>query len=584
MLGRHGTRLSVGFGAVVTLLLVVSVRLVQLQGIGGDHYAAAAAGERLRTVQLHGARGTVVDRNGVVMAYTADAKDVVADPSQINCTPPAKQPCQKSDRAAYVRTLAALLGMAPAAVDTKLAGPGQYALVASAIAPSVADQVDALKATGIYIQPTTQRLYPGGTTGGNVVGLVNYQDTGVAGIEQQYDPVLRGKDGTYTYELTSTGSVNPAGISRRIPAVDGGTVHLTLSQDLQYWAQRKLAAAVRHAGARSGQVVVLDVKTANVLAMASTSTFDPQDPSTIDAKQSQNAPIQQVFEPGSVNKIVTFSAALDHKLITPTSVLKVPDQIYMGGVVVHDAWWHPVQKFTATGVLAESSNVGTLKIAQKVGKTTFDNYLKAYGLGTQTGIELPGESRGLLPPMSKWSDSTFANLPIGQGVAMTALQMASMYQTVANGGVRIAPRIVSSVTNPDATVTATVQPAGVRVISPATAKTLTTMLESVTMEGGTGVKAAVPGYLYAGKTGTAQQPDHKTGRYSADKYWDTFAGFIPADAPKFVVAIMVDQPGNGKHAGDVTAPLGHDLAAYELQHERIPPTGANGKLVPLTLP
>jgi cell division protein FtsI (penicillin-binding protein 3) len=261
----------------------------------------------------------------------------------------------------------------------------------------------------------------------------------------------------------------------------------------------------------------------------------------------------------------------------------VPDSIEAGGVTIHDAWWHPVQKFTATGILAESSNVGTLMIAQKVGQQTFADYLKKFGLGSKTGIELPGESGGLLPDISTWSNSTFTNLPIGQGVAMTSLQLASMYQTIANNGVRIPPRIVGSVTNSDGSVTSTVQPAGIQVVSVKTAQTVRTMLESVMLDRGTGVKAAVPGYRIAGKTGTAQQPDPKTGRYSESVYWDTFAGLAPADNPQFVVSIMIDNPAHGQHGGDVAAPLFKKIATYELSAGRVPPSGSQSVLVPLTL-
>jgi cell division protein FtsI (penicillin-binding protein 3) len=235
-------------------------------------------------------------------------------------------------------------------------------------------------------------------------------------------------------------------------------------------------------------------------------------------------------------------------------------------------------------VLAESSNVGTLEIAKKVGPQRFDDYLQRFGLGQATGIELPGESPGLLPPLSSWSESTFANLPIGQGVAMTSLQLASMYQTIANNGVRIPPRIVSKVTQSDGTVSVTQQPAGIRVVSQSSAQTVRTMLESVTMHGGTGVKAAIPGYVIAGKTGTAQQPDPKTGAYSDSVYWDTFAGMAPADNPDFVVSIMIDNPAHGLEGGDVAAPLFHEIASYELAAAHVPPSGAQGKLVPLVLP
>ncbi len=560
------------------LLLVVSGRLVQLQGLDAGHYAQAASAERLSSTALHAARGTIEDRNGVVLAYTADAKDIIADPSQV----PAGQRLQ------YAMTLAPLTGQpvnkliaAISDVGTA-AAPNHYAMLATAVQPGPAGQIDKLDLLGIYSQATTQRLYPGGTTAANVVGVVQADGNGAAGIEQQYDSLLRGTDGKYTYELDANGNVNPAGVSSKTPAINGGTVKLTISQDLQYWVQTELDAAVRESKAKSGDVVVM-TRTGQVLAMASTTNYDPQDPSTIPSTP-LNPAIQTVYEPGSVNKVVTFSAALEKGLITPRTVIKVPDFIDMGGVTVHDAWWHATQKFTATGIIAESSNVGTLKIAQKVGPTVFDNYLKAYGLGQQTGIELPAESPGLLPPMSKWSGSTFANLPIGQGVAMTALQMTSMYQTIANNGVRIPPRIVESVTKPDGTVVPTQTPAGIRVTSAKTATTLRTMLESVMETGGTGVKAAVTGYRIAGKTGTAQQPDPKTHQYSATANWDTFAGMAPADNAQFVVGIMIDNPAHGLEGGDVAAPLFHEIATYELQHDKIAPTGSKSVLVPLQIP
>ena len=226
---------------------------------------------------------------------------------------------------------------------------------------------------------------------------------------------------------------------------------------------------------------------------------------------------------------------------------------------------------------------GHLEIAQRVGKQTFNDYLHRFGLGSPTGIELPGESAGLLPPLASWSDATFANLPIGQGVAMTSLQLASMYQTVANSGVRIPPRIVQSTTGSDGAVHPVAQPAGIPVMSASTAQQLRTMLESVTLKGGTGTKAAIPGYRIAGKTGTAQQPDPATGKYSDSVYWDTFAGMAPADSPRFVVSIMIDNPAHGLEGGDVAAPLFHHIASYELSAAKIPPSGSLSTPVPLIL-
>ena len=563
---------------VALLLAVVLVRLVWLQGMDAKGYALAASDEKREFVTLHASRGSIVDRNGNAMAYTADAKDIVADPTMISA----------SDRPSYAAMLAPLLGRGTLDVEKLLATNSHYALLGTAVSPATAKQIDDLTLhgkplAGLFSEATLQRLYPGQTTGSNVIGIMQSDGAGAAGIEESYDSLLRGTDGSVSYEKDSVGNVNPAGPIKRKAARDGGTVRLTLDEDLQYMVQKYLDQAVAESGAKDGQVTVLS-RTGQVLAMASNGQFNPQDPSTINANTSMNPNIQQVFEPGSANKIVTMTAALENHLITPLTTVSVPDSISAGGITVHDAWWHPTQNFTATGVLAESSNVGTLEIAQKVGKQTFDDYLQRFGLGQKTGIELPGESSGILPPLSQWSDATFANLPIGQGVAMTSLQLASMYQTVANDGVRIAPRIVQSTTASDGTVTNTAQPAGVQVMSASTAQQVRTMLESVTLKGGTGTKAAIPGYRVAGKTGTAQQPDPKTGQYSNSVYWDTFAGMAPADDPQFVVSIMIDNPAHGLEGGDVAAPLFHHIASYELSAAKIPPSGSQSKLVPLTLP
>lgn len=560
------------------LLAVVLIRLLWLQGMDAKGYALAASDEKREFVTLHAARGSIVDRNGNALAYTADAKDIVADPTMI----------APDDRMSYAAMIAPLLNRPQFEVERQLDSTSHYALLGSAVQPAVAKQIENLKLhdkalAGLFSQATLQRLYPAQSTGSNVVGLVRSDGAGAAGIEYSYDSLLRGTDGSVSYQKDALGNVNPAGPIKRKAALDGGTVRLTIDEDLQYEVQAELDKAVAQSHARDGQVTVEDVQTGQVLAMASSGGFNPQDPSTINVNTPMDPNIQQVFEPGSANKIVTMAAALENHLITPLSTLEVPDTIDQGGITVHDAWWHPVQKFTATGVLAESSNVGTLEIAQRVGKQTFNDYLHRFGLGQPTGIELPGESAGLLPPLSSWSDATFANLPIGQGVAMTSLQLASMYQTVANNGVRIPPRIVQSTTTPDGASHPTGEPAGIPVMSASTASQLRTMLESVTLKGGTGTRAAVPGYRVAGKTGTAQQPDPATGKYSDSVYWDTFAGMAPADAPRFVVSIMIDNPAHGLEGGDVAAPLFHHIASYELSAAKIPPSGSQSKLVPLTL-
>jgi cell division protein FtsI (penicillin-binding protein 3) len=571
-LGGIDGRLRYGFAAVCTLLLIIGGRLVQLQGVDHNNLADQAAAQRVDTVTLHALRGSILDRDGTVLAYTSNAQDITADPKQVKAT----------DRSHYAAVLAPLLHVSPMTVLTGLAKRGQYALLATALAPTAAQKVMDLKLPGIYTQATTQRQYPGHTTGANVVGTVHSDGTGAAGIEAQLDKMLAGRDGTMTYSVDNIGNVNPSSRTTSKPAQNGATVKLTLDQNLQYVAQQYIDTAVPESGARGAQMAILDVHTGQVLAMASSGTFDAANPDTINPYAPINAPVMSAFEPGSVQKAITFAAALQQKVITPQTALTVPDSIQMGGVTVSDAWSHATQNFTATGVLAESSNVGTLKIAKKIGPSAWYRYEKLFGVGTKTGIELPGESSGYVPPLKDWSASTFANLPFGQGESMTVLQLASIYQTIANNGVRIPPRIVQSVTKADGAVTATQQPKGIKVIDPSTSRTLRTMLESVTMPGGTGVKAAVPGYRVAGKTGTAQQPDPAHGgAYSSWMNWDTFAGMIPADDPQFVVAIMVDNPAHGLEGGDVAAPLFHQIASYEVQHAHVAPTGSESRHVPL---
>ncbi|MGI8679180.1 MAG: peptidoglycan D,D-transpeptidase FtsI family protein [Jatrophihabitans sp.] len=551
---------------------MIGGRLVQLQGVDHTDYAGAAAAQRVDTVKLHALRGQILDRDGTPLAYTSEAQDITADPTQV----PAAQ------RSKYARTLAPLLATEPVKITAALSKRGHYTVLARALAPARAQRVFALKYPGIYAQATTQRQYPGGTTAANIIGTVHSDGTGAAGIESRFNTLLAGVDGSQTYSVDNVGNVNPSSRTTTKPAKDGATVKLTIDQNLQYLAQELLDKDVPRSGARGASMAVLDARTGQVLALASSGTFDARDPNTIDPGHPIDPPVMAAFEPGSVQKAITFAGALQQKTITPSSALSVPYSIRMGGVRINDAWYHATQDFTATGILAESSNVGTLKIAKMMGEANWYRYEKAFGIGEKTGIELPGESSGYLPPISQWSASTFANLPFGQGLSMTVLQLASIYQTIADKGVRVPPRIVSSITGSDGVEKTTKQPAGLRVVTPQTAATVRTMLESVIMPGGTGVKAAIPGYRVAGKTGTAQQPDpNNGGRYSSSMNWDTFAGMVPADNPQFVVSIMVDNPAHGVEGGDVAAPLFHHIASYELQHAKVAPTGSRSKHVPL---
>jgi cell division protein FtsI (penicillin-binding protein 3) len=429
------------------------------------------------------------------------------------------------------------------------------------------------------------RQYPAGTAAANVVGAASWSAdegklTGRIGLESSQDNTLAGSAGLRAGSAglrvvdTAEGSnaVIPGSTRFERPATQGSNVQLTLDSDLQYTVQNALSDYVAKTGAKpTSSAVVLDTRTAQVLAIANGQTFDPGDLGSATPQQLANPAVQSPFEPGSVNKIITMAAALQYGVATPGEVLSVPGSIKVADRTVHDAWSHGIQQFTLTGVLAKSSNVGTIMTAQKVGEDRFADMLTRFGLGTPTGVGLPGESGGLVPPRATWSGSTFGNLPIGQGLSMTTLQMAGMYQAVANNGLRIPPRIIESTTGPDGVRTVPPAPQGVQVVSPQTAEQLRTMLTAVTQkapggQSGTGPQAAVPGYQVAGKTGTAQQVDPRCGCYSSSTYWITFAGMLPAQDPRYVVAIMLDAPRGGASA----APLFHDIATYLAQRERLP--------------
>jgi cell division protein FtsI (penicillin-binding protein 3) len=550
---------------------VLGGRLVQLQALDGPHYAAVAQQQRLDTTDIPAERGRILDRDGRVLAYTAAARTVFADPSLV------------IDPARTADALAPLLGQPAGTLEPKLRRSGRYVVLARDVSLTDAARITALRLHGIATQGASQRMYPGRDSAAAVIGFTGRDGTGLAGIELRYDDLLAGTAGKIVVETGREGQEIPSGLRRETPAVPGSSVQLTISEDLQYVVQQALVEQVRQAQAKDGQVVVLDAHTGEVLAMASTPTYDSQRAGATNPKYLGNPAVQSVFEPGSANKVVTFSGAIERGLIRPDTPVAVPGSIRVADRIIHDAWPHGLVHYTAAGVLAKSSNVGTLEIAQRLGPEAWYEYVTRFGIGTRTGIELPGESPGLLPAPDTWSGSTFGNLPIGQGVSMTALQLASMYQTVANDGVRVPPRIVATTIGPDGRARPAVRPAGIRVVDATAARTVRTMLEAVTQKGGTAPSAAIDGYRIAGKTGTAQKPNPRCHCYSGGGYWATFVGIAPADAPQFVVAVVIDDAKGGRHGGAVAAPLFHQIASYALTQRGVPPSGSRSPTFRLVL-
>jgi cell division protein FtsI (penicillin-binding protein 3) len=373
--------------------------------------------------------------------------------------------------------------------------------------------------------------------------------------------------------------VIPGSYRNRHDEVNGSTVMLTIDDDIQFYVQQQVQQAKNLSGAKNVSAVVLDAKTGEVLAMANDNTFDPaQDIGRQEDRELGNPSVSSPFEPGSVNKIITAASVIEYGLSNPDEVLAVPGSIDMGGVTVSDAWEHGTMPYTTTGIFGKSSNVGTLMLAQRLGPERYAEMVRKFGLGQRTGVGLPGESAGLVPPIDQWSGSTFSNLPIGQGLSMSLLQMTGMYQAIANDGVRIPPRILKSTIAPDGTRTDEPRPEGVRVVSAQTAQTVRQMLRATLqrdpmgVQQGTGSQGAVEGYQLSGKTGTAQQINPGCGCYYDDAYWITFAGLATTDDPRYVIGVMMDNPHRTADGqpGTTAAPLFHNIAAWLLQRENVP--------------
>ena len=581
-IARH----RVGNAVIFAVLVLAAAQLFNLQVPSAAKLRAEAAGQLKVTDVTKAMRGSIVDRNGNKLAFTIEARALTFQPVKVRKEladakqkkPSAPDPSQRLREIAD--GVAQRLDNRPDAktILKKLQSDDSFVYLARAVDPAVATAITT-KFPEVGTERQDLRQYPGGALASNIVGGIDWDGHGLLGLEDAMDGVLAGTDGSVTYDRGSDGVVIPGSYRNRHASVNGSTVELTIDDDIQYYVQQQVELAKNNAGAHTVAAVVLDAKTGEVLAMANDNTFDPaQDIGRQEDRQLGNPSVSSPFEPGSVNKVVTAASLIEFGLSTPDEVVSVPGSINMGGVEIHDAWEHGTMQYTTTGVFGKSSNVGTLMLAQRIGPERYADMLAKFGLGQRTGVGLPGESAGIVPPIDQWSGSTFSNLPIGQGLSMTLLQMTSMYQTIANDGVRVPPRIVRSVVAPDGKRTDEQRPDGVQVVSPQTAQTVRNMLRAVVQrdptgeQQGTGPQAAVDGYQIAGKTGTAQQINPGCGCYYDDVYWTTFAGITTADDPRYVVGIMMDNPqraADGK-PGSSAAPLFHNIAGWLLQRENVP--------------
>ena len=564
------------------VFLLFGLRLIDVQAVQASGYTARANSELLNTSVLLAPRGTITDINGVELARSVAAINIVVD--QVQISDPAKT-------AAFV---APYLSMKVSDLLPLLSGTKRYQIIAKQVEPAVWNSLnDALitynnqivkqpgglaqRMLGFYSERSFVRDYPTGTIAASLVGIVNSSGNGAGGLEASLDSTLTGSNGRYLF-ANGAGTIIPGSKEVIAEAKPGTSVQLTIDRDIQWVAQDAISAAVKEAHALSGTVVVMDPKTGAILAQASAPTFDPRKPIK-DISILQNPAVTDAYEPGSVGKIITYSAAMEEGKILPTSPLTVPYSLKVGGTTFHDHEGHPTEVLTTTGALAISSNTAAIQVGAMMSHDTLYSYLQKFGIGQLTGSHLPGETQGILHPVSTWSATSAPTIAFGQGYSVTALQATSVFATIANNGVRVTPNVVAGYFDPSGNFTPSKPSSTTQVVSPATATQMRLMMESVVSKDGTAPEAAIPGYRVAGKTGTAMRADGKGG-YSG--YTASFIGFAPADAPRYVVSVVVQDPKGQHFGGVVSGPVFKKVMSFVLQAKHIPPTAPSKIQYPLS--
>lgn len=560
----------------VVIFLLFGLRLIEIQAIRASGYVKKAEVELSKSATLLAPRGTIYDINGVELARSISAMNIAVDQTVVN------------DPAAAAKVVAPILKMTPSQLQPSLTGERRYVLIAKDITPETWRQVNqAIKDYNTQILKTKDgiskriggfvpersfiRDYPSGKLTSSLIGITNDQGIGASGIESSLNSLLAGTNGKYIY-ANGRGNIIPGSEQVSVEAKSGTSVRLTIDRDVQWVAQNAISQAVASSRAESGTVIVMDPKTGAILAQASAPTFDPNISGTITLNKLRNPAVQEVYEPGSTGKVITVAAALQEGLVTPQSVFTIPYKMKVADEYFHDHEKHPTQRLTTTGLLAVSSNTGSIQIGQKLGKDNLYNYLRKFGIGQSTNSKLPGESAGILHPVKQWSGTSLPTIAFGQGYSLTAMQATSVFATIANDGVRVAPSILAGVVDESGKYTPAKANESVRVLSSQTASDMRAMMESVVSSNGTAPTAAISGYRIAGKTGTANRFSTACKCYSG--YTASFIGFAPADQPKYVISVTIQDP-KGMHWGGVLAgPVFKKVMSFVLQSERVQPTTA----------
>jgi cell division protein FtsI/penicillin-binding protein 2 len=548
-------RVGLLFGLFFVLLLLAGARALYL---GGPHSGAlrrAARTQQLTTELVPAERGTIADRNGVALAISEPAQELSADPYLI------KQPLAISQR------LAPLLGLTQTQVLAKLSEHSGFVYLSHALPYNAARQVLALKIAGVQGTPVMRRVYPRGTLAAQVLGIVGveHEGAGLMGLEYSRNKLLSGHAGQRSVVSDAIGQ--PISIAETRHEQAGNSISLTLDANIQQRAEDVLSAVGKLFQPKDSTAIVMDPRTGAILAMANWPQVDANHPGASATSALQNRAVSFDYEPGSTFKAFTVSGALQEGLITPSTSFEIPNKIQVADRTIHDDTEHPGESLTTSQILAQSSNVGAIKIGLLEHADKFDAWVHRFGFGAPSGLDLPGDERGATLPLSRYSGSSMGNLPIGQGELVTPIQMATAYSAIANGGILRAPHIVGRVGGRAAPL-----PAGRRVISPLTASELRNMLKGVLAVGGTASQVSIHGYQLAGKTGTASKIDPRTGEYSKSAYVASFVGFAPASDPKLLCAVIIDEPQSRSiYGGVVAAPAFGQIMEFALPYLGIPP-------------
>ena len=560
----------------LVILMLFSLRLIDLQAVRAAGFVERAQNELTKSGTLLAPRGTIYDINGIELARSVSAINIAVDQLLIN------------DPQTAANLVAPILGLTPEQLEPELTGVRRYVLIAKDVAPAIWREVNATisaynssvmsesdgitkRIGGFVPERSFIRDYPSGPLTASLVGIINDQGVGASGIESSLNPMLSGVNGKYLY-ANGRGSIIPGSQQVQVEAKSGTSIRLTIDRDVQWVAQNAINKAVTSSRAQSGTVVVMDPKTGHILAQASAPTFDPNNSKSITLDKLNNPSVQEVFEPGSTGKVITVAAALEEKKIRPDTVFTIPYSMKIYDRTFSDHEKHPTVKMTTTKMLAVSSNTGSIQVGQMLGKNTLYDYLRKFGIGESTNSKLPGESAGILHPVKDWSGVSLPTISFGQGYSLTAMQATSVFATIANNGVRVNPTILAGVVDQSGRYTPAKTNEGLRVLSDQTAAEMRLMMEGVVSNTGTAPSAAIDGYRVAGKTGTAQRYNTRCGCYSG--YTASFIGFAPADEPKFVISVTIQDP-KGLHWGGLLAgPVFKKVMSFVLQNERVKPTPA----------